>query len=112
MPAYGNAPLTNGCHWHPRQDMVACRCSSSVIPACSGSGAGHDLRSFGIDERRKVLKPVLGELSETAILAVDFKAWKGAEFEFTVDVQPDHTPQLRWESASDPLRVLSDGAVK
>jgi hypothetical protein len=23
MPAYGNEPLTNNCHWHPRQDMVA-----------------------------------------------------------------------------------------
>ena len=22
MPAYGNEPLTNDCHWHPRQDMV------------------------------------------------------------------------------------------
>ena len=74
--------------------------------------AGHGLRAFGIDELRKVLKPVLGELSETAILAVDFKAWKGGALELTVDARRDHMPLLRWESASDTLRVLSDGAVK
>jgi hypothetical protein len=74
--------------------------------------AGHGLRSFGNDELRKVLKPVLGELSETAIIETDFKAWEGADLELTDDVQPDHTPLLRRESASDTLRVLSDGAVK
>lgn len=83
---------------HPRLLWVRC--------------AGHGLRSFGIDELRKVLKPVLGELSETTILAVDFKALKGANLEFTVDAQRDHTPLLQWESASDTLHVLSDGAVK
>lgn len=113
MPAYGNAPLTNGCHWHPRQDMVALQVLIFRHPRLLWVWrAGHGLRSFGIDELRKVLKPVLGELSETAILAVDFKAWMGADLEFTVDAQRDHTPLLRWESASDPLRVLSDGAVK
>lgn len=113
MPAYGNEPLTNDCHWHPRQDMVALRVLIFRHPRLLWVWrAGHGLRSFGIDELRKVLQPVLGELSETAILAVDFKAWKGADLEFTVDAQRDHTPLLRWESATDTLRVLSDGAVK
>lgn len=113
MPAYGNEPLTNDCHWHPRQDMVAMQVLIFRHPRLLWVWrAGHGLRSFGVDELRKVLKPVLGELSQTAIFAVDFKAWKGADLDFTVDALREHTTLLRWESASDTLRVLSDGAVK
>lgn len=113
MPAYGNEPLTNDCHWHPRQDMVAMQVLIFRHPSLLWVWrAGHGLRTFGIDELRAVLKPVVGELSETAIYDVDFKAWKGTDLEFTVDALRDHTILLRWESASDTLRVMSDGAVK
>ena len=64
-PAYGNEPLTNDCHWHPRQDMVALQVLIFRHPRLLWVWrAGHGLRSFGIDELRKVLKPVLGELSD------------------------------------------------
>lgn len=65
MPAYGNELLTHDCHWHPRQGMVVLQVLIFRHPRLLwGWRSGHGLRSFDNDELRKVLKPVLGELSE------------------------------------------------
>lgn len=116
MPAFGNAPLTQACHWHPKQEMVALDMLLFRRPGLLWvwRPAG-GLRPFAIAELSKLLKPAGNGPSGIPIQSVDFKAWKGTGLEFTVsysvrteEVSEEHTALLRWESAQDTLRVLSD----
>lgn len=47
-------------------------------------------------------------------MSADFKEWKGTDLDFTVNYLPgegerfiEKTAMLRWETATDKLRVLS-----
>ena len=118
LPAYGNALLTEYCHWHPKQDLVALDVLIFRRPRLLWvwrPGAG--LRSFGIEEITKLLKPAGAGQAVHQVQRLDFKRWKGADLEFTAgyflsegkaDESEDRTALLRWESATDTLRVQSD----
>ncbi len=116
LPAYGNEPLTPSCHWHPKEDMVALDILIFRRPRLLWVWrAAGGLRSFSVEELRRVLKPAQGELSEYAIFSADFNEWKGRDVEFTVDYilgegdqEIERSARLRWESGSDTLRILSD----
>ena len=80
---------------------------------------GGGLRAFGVNELEKILTPPKARTSEHALQGVEFKAWQKSALEFTVsyvvrkeDDLGEHTAQLRWESATDTIRVQSVRLIK
>ncbi len=120
MPAYGNVALPPSCHWHAKQDMVAMDVLIFRRPRLLWVWRpGQGLRSFGIDELRKLLHPAQTPAAELVIYQAEFKQWSKTNLDFTVDYilregenARSRLAQLRWDSATDTLRVLSDSEQK
>jgi len=120
LPAYSNGLLTEYCHWHPKQDLVALDVLIFRRPRLLWVWRPEGgLRTFGVVELTRLLKPAQAGHAIQSIQSVDFKQWKGADLEFTAgyllrkaDDSEDRTALLRWESATNTLRVQSDSLTE
>ncbi len=120
LPSYSNELLTEYCHWHPKQDLVALDVLIFRRPRLLWVWRpGGGLRSFGVEELTKLLKPAQAGRAVQSIESVDFKQWKGADLECAAtyvvrkgDGVEERTAVLRWESATDTLRVQSDSLAE
>ena len=113
-PALGNESLTRDCRWHPKQEMIAMqiiifRHIREVWVWRNGGG----LRPILTQELQALLKPASGRFG-TGVYA-NIQDWKGNALELSVeyaivdgDKMIDHTAQVRWDSKTDQLSLLSD----
>jgi hypothetical protein len=118
-PSYNNDSLTRFCLWHPKEDMVALSILNwrGPCPLWVWRPAG-GVRSFSFPELKTVLKHANIEVSEQSSYwyEVEFKEWKGAGLDFTVgcgvggvgEEERSLNALLRWESATDTVRFISD----
>lgn len=116
LPAYGNGEVAPHCFWHPKQDMAA-----MDILIFRGVREiwvwrhGARLRLFQWKELSGLLAPAKGEVVPGFGIYMTVVRWKGEDLEFTVNYTAridesttDHTTLLRWDPATDKVRVLED----
>ena len=116
FPALGNQTIKGSCLWHSKQDMVALQMLVFRRPrevwVWRNPGG---LRQITTGELALVLKPAQGEVLTHSGFSTDFKSWEGDELDLTVEHSvrideevTDHTATVRWNPATDKLRVVTD----
>lgn len=115
-PAWGNGDVAPATFWHSKQDMVAL----DMLYGRKGSAVwiwrpGLPVRELGLAEVAKALGLKEDAIAPWAGYFTEIKGWKSTALTFAVDYsviqgedQISHSAELRWDSATDVITVLSD----
>lgn len=119
-PAWGNSEVASAAFWHPKKDMTALdillgRKASEVWVWRHGPG----LRKLTMEEMVKALGIREDQFHGAGGFFTQIIGWKGDQLEFTTsyvvmkgDDYIDREATLRWDSAKDSLRVISDKVMQ